>query len=704
MRQTFAIVLVFCCSATLPAQVKIVYDTDMDTDCDDAGALAILHALADRGEAEILATVVSSRYRWSVPCVEAINRYYGRADLPIGAPKTEWADTARRGSRYAKQIAEQYATRLKSNGDAPDAVDVYRQVLAAQDNGSVVIVTVGYLTNLRDLLASKPDAISRLDGPALVRQKVSRWVCMGGRYPEQLNPGVFGNFKPDPSSAVIAVRDWPGPIYFTGLGDKIQTGGRLHETPADNPVRRVYKLYLRERKTRPSWDPIGVLFGVRSEADFWKTHTGGRNHIFENGTNQWRDGPETNHHLVQLKPNAEELLRETLDQLMVQGTTGEPKPSNHRQSAAQVRETHEDGKQRTHFAFEKRGKLISRPTGMSKPGPYYTTLVKMDHINRFPFEYALYFSTDHDRGKGGIWLYVCSGSPTDADSWKSYDQAVADGSFDYLRQKPASNPIFVDSVQGRQTETPHANIIDGTVYMTYHNAGAGHSQSTLLSTSSDGVNFTRINGDGDSVILDYDPEQEVGDGHTGYFRWRPNPFPGLDYKYVGYSLHGGGDDFHGAMWASNNAVNWNKLQVFDSIEGHAVDGDRIVRRRAIDPNSITALGNGEYAAICSIGHRSSGGRPRVLEFYEIYLADDGKTLTRKGRKILGNGPPGAYDEEELDGATTVVVGDTWHLIYVGTKGKARENTVMGAVGKFDASTPRNPVLPLHDQTRDLRQR
>jgi len=270
MRLAVTFLCVSCFPAILPAQVKIVYDTDMDTDCDDAGALAILHALADRGEAEILATVVSSRYRWSVPCVEAINRYYGRPDLPIGAPKTEWADTARRGSRYARQIAEQYATRLKSNDDAPDAVDVYRRVLAAQDDASVVIVTVGYLTNIRDLLASKADAISSLDGPALVRKKVSRRVCMGGRYPETLNPGVFGNFKPDPSSAVIAARDWPGSIYFTGLGENIQTGGRLHETPADNPVRRVYKLYLRDRKTRPSWDPIGVLLGVRSKADFWR--------------------------------------------------------------------------------------------------------------------------------------------------------------------------------------------------------------------------------------------------------------------------------------------------------------------------------------------------------------------------------------------------------------------------------------------------
>ena len=323
MRLAVTFLCVSCFPAILPAQVKIVYDTDMDTDCDDAGALAILHALADRGEAEILATVVSSRYRWSVPCVEAINRYYGRPDLPIGAPKTKWADTARRGSRYAKQIAEQYATRLKSNDDAPDVVDVYRRVLAAQDDASVVIVTVGYLTNIRDLLASKADAISPLDGPALVQKKVRRWVCMGGRYPETLNPGVFGNFKPDPSSAVIAARDWPGPIYFTGLGENIQTGGRLHETPADNPVRRVYKLYLRERKTRPSWDPIGVLFGVRSKADLWKIHIGGRNHIFDNGTNQWRDGPETNHRLVQLQPDSEERLRKTLDELMVKGPRAE---------------------------------------------------------------------------------------------------------------------------------------------------------------------------------------------------------------------------------------------------------------------------------------------------------------------------------------------------------------------------------------------
>lgn len=56
--------------------------------------------------------------------------------------------------------------------------------------------------------------------------------------------------------------------------------------------------------------------------------------------------------------------------------------------------------------------------------------------------------------EGGIWLYVGNGTSTDAANWESYDQAVADGAFDYLEEKPAANPIFVDTVQGRQTATP----------------------------------------------------------------------------------------------------------------------------------------------------------------------------------------------------------------------------------------------------------
>ena len=46
--------------------VKVIFDTDMITDFDDVGALACLHALADAGECEILATISSTRGNASV--------------------------------------------------------------------------------------------------------------------------------------------------------------------------------------------------------------------------------------------------------------------------------------------------------------------------------------------------------------------------------------------------------------------------------------------------------------------------------------------------------------------------------------------------------------------------------------------------------------------------------------------------------------
>jgi hypothetical protein len=300
----------------VPAQVKVIFDTDMDTDCDDAGALAMLHALADAGETEILATVVSSKYRWSVPCAAAINAWYGRPDLPVGCPKGEGAPT-NRGSRYARKIAEAFPTRFKTNDDAPSAVEVYRRVLAAQPAGSVVVVTVGYLTNLRDLLDSGPDRHSRLAGPDLVRRHVKRWVCMGGRYPQHLKHGNYGNFMPDPRAAVEAATRWPTPVFFSGLGEKVRTGKGLGKTPAGNPVRRVYELYLGDRPTRSSWDQVALLYAIRQNAPFWRVREDGYNHIFKNGTNQWRDKPDKNHCLVTFPPEQREKVTAVIEGLMI---------------------------------------------------------------------------------------------------------------------------------------------------------------------------------------------------------------------------------------------------------------------------------------------------------------------------------------------------------------------------------------------------
>ena len=296
-------------------KIPVIFDTDMDTDCDDLGAMAILHAMADQGEIKILATTCRSKYPYSGPSIQIVNNYYGRGDLPVGVPKSKGAGIDR-GSRYARALVERFKPATQTNDDLPDAVTVLRKALAESSDQSVVMVTVGYLTNLSDLLNSNPDAISNLSGRDLVAKKVLRYVCMGGRYPEQLSYGDWGNFMPDPDALQNVYKNWPGPIIFSGDGEKVLTGSTLDQTALDNPVRMGYKLYLNRTKMRPSWDPITVLYAVRPNESYWKITTDGYNHIFKNGTNQWRSTPDSKDILVQIPNDNIETVRKILDDLM----------------------------------------------------------------------------------------------------------------------------------------------------------------------------------------------------------------------------------------------------------------------------------------------------------------------------------------------------------------------------------------------------
>ncbi len=69
------------------APVRVILDTDMMGDVDDVGAVAVLHALADRGEATILAMGVCVKNPWSPLCLDALNTYFGRPDLALGVVK-----------------------------------------------------------------------------------------------------------------------------------------------------------------------------------------------------------------------------------------------------------------------------------------------------------------------------------------------------------------------------------------------------------------------------------------------------------------------------------------------------------------------------------------------------------------------------------------------------------------------------------------
>jgi hypothetical protein len=184
----------------------VILDTDMASDVDDAGALGILHALADNGEATILGVICSNNGdtgTTSIPFIDIVNTYYGRPDLPVGL----WKGNFDGGSKYTGPIAADAATYphdlTADKGGVPEAAVLYRKLLAAQPDGSVTIVAVGPVVNLKDLLDSTADAESSLSGTELVAKKVKELVVMGGGYPKSNGPEwnfYVGQRGPEPPS------------------------------------------------------------------------------------------------------------------------------------------------------------------------------------------------------------------------------------------------------------------------------------------------------------------------------------------------------------------------------------------------------------------------------------------------------------------------------------------------------------------------
>lgn len=307
--------------------VKLILDSDMLTDYDDAGAFAVAHALADSGECEILATLSSTRSNGSVAAMEIINAYYGRSEIPVGSPKGMGIDWQREGHRKFINLQKKYpgAFKCPSSDVAPDALKVYRKVLASQSDGSVTICTIGFMTNLRLLLESKPDECSPLDGCKLVAQKVKVWYAMACFYPQ----GHEYNSDGDVASARYAIVNWPTPIVFCDFqyGRHLYSGRRLVEsTSCEGPVKDVFASDMMPREEitpctwdqangHPSWDQATVLFAVRGWEPFCNLERGIYEITDDEGYCVWRYNPNETRGRVYEKLRKEEVAG-VIDELM----------------------------------------------------------------------------------------------------------------------------------------------------------------------------------------------------------------------------------------------------------------------------------------------------------------------------------------------------------------------------------------------------
>ncbi|MEZ0539000.1 nucleoside hydrolase [Fibrella arboris] len=296
--------------------IPVIFDTDMGPDYDDVGAITMLHAYADAGRVTLLATIASSKYPRVVPVLSVLNTYFGRPALPIGVPKG-WAVTDADKQHWSDTLVARYPHSFKTNEAAPAAVTLYRQLLAARPDRSVTIITVGFLTNLANLLQSPADHYSPLTGQQLVTRKVKQLVSMAGKFPA----GHEYNVHRDTTASRIVYTEWPTPMLLSGfeIGAAIKTGLPLVQNSAikNSPVKDVFRISLpfsdEDHAGRMSWDQTAVLVAVEGTEPYYTVQTG-RLILGPNGSNTWDATGKGQAHLVVKRPPAE--VQAHIDKLM----------------------------------------------------------------------------------------------------------------------------------------------------------------------------------------------------------------------------------------------------------------------------------------------------------------------------------------------------------------------------------------------------
>jgi inosine-uridine nucleoside N-ribohydrolase len=252
------------------APVPIIFDTDMGNDIDDALALAMLHGLESRGEVKIAAVTLTKDNRYAAEFVDLVNQFYGRGAIPVGRVRIgktpEDSDMIKvPAQRRDKNSRFVYPRSLVDGSRAADAALVLRQALEKQPDGSVIIVQVGFSTNLARLLMMP-------GGSELAARKVKLLSMMAGQFPTG-KPEY--NVKTDLDAARMVFEKWPGPIVVSGfeIGAAIKYPAQSIENDfryvANHPVAEAYRNYQKMPYDRETWDLTSVLYAVRPNRGYF---------------------------------------------------------------------------------------------------------------------------------------------------------------------------------------------------------------------------------------------------------------------------------------------------------------------------------------------------------------------------------------------------------------------------------------------------
>ena len=312
--------------------VRLIYDTDMGNDIDDALALGVIHALQSLGECRLLAVTVSKDNFFAAAYCDLLNHFYGRSGIPIG--KVRNGPTPEDGL-YVRQVCEardqgglRYARSLKRPGDVEEASALLRRTLASQPDYSVTVIQVGFSTNLARLLDSPPDRYSPLQGRDLVNRKIRLLSMVAGSFGQ---PGPKGgreyNIYKDLPAARKLFGAWPTPIVVSGYeigmsilypGERMRRSDmrRSDDGARRHPLRESYRLYVPSLHDRPTWDLTSVLYAVRPHRDDFRLSSPGEVILDPEGRTRFKRGGHGRHRHLKIDTRQAPRIRELLVDLV----------------------------------------------------------------------------------------------------------------------------------------------------------------------------------------------------------------------------------------------------------------------------------------------------------------------------------------------------------------------------------------------------
>ncbi len=288
-------------------KMKIIFETDLGNDVDDALAMDMLYKYIENEKIEVLAIMLNKNGQAPAEYADILNTFYGH-QIPIGVIR-EGADCETDALNYAKAVCEMkdeagrpmFERSVEDYSSLPDAHVLYRQILARQPEHSVTIVSVGFSTNLVRLMDTPSDKISSETGMELISSRVKQLVMMGGCFN---NPDLHEyNIVKDIPAAQKIFSEWPGKVVTSPfeVGIDILYPGKSIENDftwvSAHPVVEAYKSYLQMPYDRPTWDLTSLLFAVEGP-EMFTVSAPGHIKVDEFGTTSFEEDLEGNRYYL----------------------------------------------------------------------------------------------------------------------------------------------------------------------------------------------------------------------------------------------------------------------------------------------------------------------------------------------------------------------------------------------------------------------